>query len=96
MYARMMNLRKGNRPKILLAIGGWNHGSGKFSDMVQNKTKLATFVTTTIIFLQKHNFDGLDIDWVKRRDEKKGREFAFHGMIFLGISWFTGRFKTNG
>lgn len=70
MYARIMNLRKTTRPKILLAIGGWNHGSGKFSDMVHNETKRATFITTTIIFLQKHKFDGLDIDWVKMRKTK--------------------------
>ena len=35
MYARIMNLRKATRPKILLALGGWNHGSGKFSDMFE-------------------------------------------------------------
>jgi chitinase len=71
MYARMMNLRKASRPKILLALGGWNHGSGKFSDMVRNATKRATFITTTIIFLQKHKFDGLDLDWVKMKRVKK-------------------------
>jgi chitinase len=72
MFARIMSLRKGIRPKILLAVGGWNHGSGKFSDMVQNDTRRAKFITTTIIFLQKHNFDGLDLDWVKmiRRKNK--------------------------
>jgi chitinase len=67
MYDRMMNLRTTTttRPKILLALGGRNHGSGRFSDMVRNETKRATFVTTTIIFLQKYQFDGLDIDWVR-------------------------------
>jgi hypothetical protein len=64
MFERMMKIRKGGRPKILLAVGGWNHGSGKFSDMVQDAAKRATFVTTTIAFLQKHKFDGLDLDWV--------------------------------
>jgi chitinase len=71
MFARMMNLRKGTRPKILLAVGGWNLGSGKFSDMVRNDTKRATFITTTIIFLQKHQFDGLDLDWVKMIRRKR-------------------------
>jgi len=66
-----MNLRKTTQPKILLALGGWNHGSGKFSDMVHNETKRATFITTTIIFLQKHNFDGLDLDWVKILQKKR-------------------------
>jgi chitinase len=75
MYARVMSLRKATQPKILLALGGWNHGSGKFSDMVSNATKRATFIATTIIFLQKHNFDGLDIDWVM--NEKKTIEDLF-------------------
>jgi chitinase len=70
MFARMMNLRQTSqgsvRPKILLAIGGWNHGSGKFSDLVRNAAKRANFIATTIIFLQKHKFDGLDLDWVDR------------------------------
>lgn len=73
MYARMMNLRKASKPKILLALGGWNHGSGKFSDMVMNDTLRETFITTTIIFLQKNRFDGLDLDWVRRE-----RNYSFH------------------
>ena len=63
MFARMINLRRSGRPKILLAVGGWNHGSGKFSDMVKDPIKRAKFIETTIIFLQKHQFDGLDLDW---------------------------------
>jgi chitinase len=70
MFARIMNLRKTTRPKILLALGGWNFGSGKFSDMARNETKRATFIATTIIFLQQHKFDGLDIDWVTNKNNK--------------------------
>lgn len=82
MFERMMKIRKGGRPKVLLAVGGWNHGSGKFSDMVQDATKRATFVTTTITFLQKHQFDGLDLDWV-------GDQRVSCPLIdsFVGISW---------
>jgi len=90
MYERIMNLRRTKgltkQPKILLALGGWNHGSGKFSDMARNETKRATFIATTIIFLQKHQFDGLDIDWVENQETKT---IFFDLLIIIGISWFT-------
>ena len=72
MYERMMKLRRsGSSPKILLAVGGWNHGSGKFSDMVQDEKKRATFISTAISFLQKHKFDGLDLDWVRKIGDRE-------------------------
>ncbi|CAF0724867.1 unnamed protein product [Didymodactylos carnosus] len=64
MMSRMMALKKQNPSlKVLLGVGGWNHGSGKFSDMVQNTTSRNTFVRTAVIYLQMHKFDGLDLDW---------------------------------
>ncbi|CAF3291975.1 unnamed protein product [Rotaria sp. Silwood2] len=33
MYQRIINLRKSNKLKILLGLGGWNHGSYPFSNM---------------------------------------------------------------
>lgn len=46
--------------KILLAIGGWNHGSSAFSKMVNNDEKRRNFVRNSVEFLQKNRFDGLD------------------------------------
>ena len=36
---------------------------GKFSVMVNNDAYLKNFATTTVKFLRKWGFDGLDIDW---------------------------------
>ncbi len=64
MYNRTMDLKKQNSNlKILLAIGGWNLGSGIFSIMVHNDTLRRVFVNNTVEFLLEHNFDGLDLDW---------------------------------
>ena len=41
----------------MIAIGGWNEGSTKYSGMAKDKKKRQKFVNSTIDFLQKHNFD---------------------------------------
>ena len=49
--------------KVTLAIGGWNEGSTKYSEMARDAAKRKTFVQSVTEFLKQHNFDGLDLDW---------------------------------
>ncbi|XP_078035249.1 chitotriosidase-1 isoform X3 [Augochlora pura] len=49
--------------KAMIAIGGWNEGSTKYSEVVGNPSKRSTFVQNVIKFLQRYNFDGFDVDW---------------------------------
>jgi len=49
--------------KVMIAIGGWNEGSTKYSQMAKDDKKRAMFVNSTVEFLKKHKFDGLDLDW---------------------------------
>ncbi|XP_041978795.1 mucin-5AC [Aricia agestis] len=63
-YAKFTGLKTYNKKlKTLLAIGGWNEGSARFSPMVATKSSRKEFVKNTIRFLRQNHFDGLDLDW---------------------------------
>ncbi|XP_055699414.1 acidic mammalian chitinase-like isoform X1 [Phlebotomus papatasi] len=49
--------------KTLLAIGGWNEGSEKYSLMVETEESREYFVSRVMRYLVQFGFDGLDIDW---------------------------------
>lgn len=64
-FERFTGLKKINpRLKTLIAIGGWNEGSIKYSAMAADPNARSTFVKSTVDFLKLYNFDGLDLDWV--------------------------------
>lgn len=49
--------------KVSLAIGGWNEGSEKYSQMAGDPARRRHFVETALQFVTKYRFDGLDLDW---------------------------------
>ena len=62
-YEKVTALKQKGK-KVTLAIGGWNDSQGdKYSRLVNNPAKRAAFITHAIEFIEKHNFDGLDLDW---------------------------------
>lgn len=61
---RFVNLKLQNpNLKALIAIGGWNEGSEKYSRMAMTYDGRRRFINSVIPFMQRHNFDGFDLDW---------------------------------
>jgi len=49
--------------KTLLSVGGWNEGATSYSHMAADPSKRQKFIESTIKLINKHNFDGMDLDW---------------------------------
>ncbi|XP_070522008.1 uncharacterized protein [Cardiocondyla obscurior] len=63
-YAKFTGLKTYNKNlKTMLAIGGWNEGSSRFSPMVADSARRREFVKNAVKFLRQNHFDGLDLDW---------------------------------
>ncbi|XP_059479869.1 probable chitinase 10 [Neocloeon triangulifer] len=62
-YERVTEFKKHGK-KVLIAIGGWNDSAGdKYSRLVNSPAARKRFIKHVIEFMQKYNFDGLDLDW---------------------------------
>jgi len=49
--------------KTLLAVGGWNFGVAKMTSMLREASSRSEFIETSIEFLRRRQFDGLDLDF---------------------------------
>jgi len=64
LYTRMKNLKNRNpNLKSLLAVGGWNHGSAGFVEMVSSRQNMEQFAVNAIKYINDIGYDGFDLDW---------------------------------
>lgn len=48
--------------KVSVAIGGWNDSADKYGRLLGNATARRTFIANVTDFIEKYNFQGLDLD----------------------------------
>lgn len=61
--AVLAGLRRGHpHLRILVSVGGWTW-SGGFSDMALRPEGRRAFVESAVAFVERHDLDGLDVDW---------------------------------
>ena len=62
-YKKVTNLRK-HGVKVTVALGVWNDSKGnKYSRLVNNPDARKKFTEEVMKFIEKYEFDGLDLDW---------------------------------
>ena len=62
-FTRLADLKRDNPDlKLMASVGGWTR-SDRFSDMADDAALRANFVDSSIAFLRRYQFDGIDIDW---------------------------------
>ncbi|CAF0940278.1 unnamed protein product [Rotaria sp. Silwood1] len=63
-YKQIIALKEKNPDlKVMLAVGGWNHGSEPFTRMVATEQSRQEFVENSYNLIKQYGFDGLDLDW---------------------------------
>ncbi|XP_013421191.1 chitotriosidase-1, partial [Lingula anatina] len=101
MFSELVSIKdKYPNLKLLLAVGGWNHGTAMFNEMASSAATRAQFIKSTIKYLRDIKFDGFDYDWEYPGNSDRGsppetkRHFA--ELIQDTRSAFEEEAKTSG
>ncbi|EAT33075.1 AAEL014667-PA, partial [Aedes aegypti] len=93
-YEKLVGMRSANpHLKVLIAIGGWNEGSERYSNMAANPERRQTFVKNALEFVKRYGFDGLDLDW-EYPTQRGGKPFDRENFVSL-VKELSQLFKRN-
>ncbi|KAK7070518.1 Cht3p [Halocaridina rubra] len=96
-YKAAVGLKEQNPSlKVMIAIGGWNEGGKKYSDMASTKERRDKFVQSVVSFLQEHKFDGLDLDWEYPGASDRGGRWADKANFADLVEELATAFKPHG
>lgn len=98
-YSRVV-AHKQKGTKVTVAIGGWNDSAGdKYSRLVRDAAARARFIRHVVSFIERYDFDGLDLDWEYpvcwQVDCKKGYEDEKEAFTAL-VKELSEAFKPKG
>nr|ALO79345.1 chitinase 8 [Chilo suppressalis] len=75
-YRNFTDLKKKNpNLKPMLAVGGWNEGSAKYSEMAADPAKRQNFILSALDIILDFQFAGFDLGW-----EYPNRRDTVHGV----------------
>ncbi|KAG8160817.1 hypothetical protein KVR01_009081 [Diaporthe batatas] len=90
LYSRLNTLKLSDpNLRTFIAVGGWTFNDPgptrtTFSDVARSTENMDKFINSVIKFLQKYDFDGIDLDWeYPRADDRGGREEDFKNFVTL-------------
>nr|XP_049698952.1 probable chitinase 2 isoform X1 [Helicoverpa armigera]XP_049698953.1 probable chitinase 2 isoform X2 [Helicoverpa armigera]XP_049698958.1 probable chitinase 2 isoform X3 [Helicoverpa armigera] len=82
-YKRLVGLKqKYPHLKVTLAIGGWNEGSPRYSNMASKPETRAAFIKSVLLMLNNYKFDGLDLDW-EYPTKRDGKPYDRENFVLL-------------
>ena len=94
-FQRVIEMKRKGVQKVSIGLGGWNDSEGdKYSRLVNDPAARKRFIKDVIGFIEKHGFDGLDLDWEYptcwqgRSDPKSSTIFELCSMHFIRFNRF--------
>ncbi|XP_022673141.1 endochitinase-like [Varroa destructor] len=68
--------QKNPKLKVSFAVGGWNEGVQKYSQMAASPERRKIFVESVASWIYTYGFDGFDLDWEHPADLARGGDRA--------------------
>jgi chitinase len=97
LYDQMKKLRsQSNNLQMWIAVGGYAVGAAPFSKLAATTTGRSTFVDSACSFMDKYDFDGMDLDWEYPGATDTGGTKADAANLVLLLKEYRARCKNKG